>query len=99
MMTISLEVERKTVGQASWKSEYLPGEEKSRRGRQRTITSKLGAKEDGSADMEVSEQPMAECLGACASQRVKVVLEVIERCLTKRGQGPPQNKEREWVNM
>lgn len=63
------------------------------------MPSTLGTKEDGSADMEVSKQPMAECLGACASQRVKVVREAIERCLTKKGQSPPQNKEQEWVNM
>lgn len=55
----------------------------------------LGAREDGGADTEVSQQPTAGCLGACASQRVKAVVEDV----LLRGQSPPQNKDQEWVNV
>lgn len=62
------------------------------------MSSTVGAREDGGADTEVSQQPTAGCLGACACQRVKAVREVIEDVLL-RGQSPPQNKEQEWVNV
>lgn len=62
------------------------------------MSSTLGVREDGSADTEVSQQPMAGCIGARASQRVKAVREVIGDVLL-RGQSLPQNKEQEWANV
>lgn len=63
MVSIFLKFERNTVGQTSWKSQYLPGGENCGLGRQRTMPSTLGAKEDCWTDTEVSKQPTAECSG------------------------------------
>lgn len=62
MMSIFLKFERNTVGQASRKSQYLPGGENCGLGRQKTMPSTLGAKKIA-GQRSASSLPTAECSG------------------------------------